>query len=91
MNENERCEGRAIMHERAPRTERVFEICMRSLWSPLRLHQERIKLTDCHDDFLRKKAQLNAKNTCNTKKKIYMYIYYYYIIISVPGKQKNMH
>lgn len=72
VNENERCEGRAIIRERrAPRTERVFEICMRSLRSPLRLHQERIKLTDCHDDFLRKRAQLNAKNTCNTK---YIYI-----------------
>jgi len=48
-NENER---RAIMRDRrALRVERISEICMRSLRSPLRLHREKIKLTDRHDDF----------------------------------------
>lgn len=89
VSENERCEGRAIMRvRRVPRAEHVFEICMRSLRSPLRLHRERIKLTDCHDDFLR--IQLNAKNTCNTKYIYYsLLFYYYYIIISVSCKQEK--
>lgn len=77
--ENERCEGRAIMHERRVlRAERVSEICMRSLRSPLRLHRERIKLTDCHDDFLCKRTRLNAKDTCNTK---YVQIYFKYALV----------
>jgi len=51
-SENERCEGCTIVRERrVPRAEYNSEICMRSLRSPLRLYQERIRLTDCHDDF----------------------------------------